>query len=561
MVVAKSSLGKQTISFGSRNYIAELESTITQGSGTSGSNHADTSTFPFDPTNGGKSEVRAVTIKETISTEEAAVFDDKIKELKDKGILTSSVVPFKANFPETNVSLKATAARDMASYDSGADFNFASLNGKTVLPCASLIEFLLILDSKISLKGDFSLNRGALISGGGELVTGATLNDHSTGRGIDIGTIGPSDTELYSTWGKNIDVNRKAFTLLLDTLNSMEDSFLPDLVVFDDRLADEFGMVTKHFDIDNSAVNKNAILQKKYPSLRKINFHPDDGHRDHFHIAFSPQRAGTYKDYYEYTGSADGNFTDFDGVASGTASSGSELFKNFINSQEKISNTNALYKALIDYGGFRPESAAIFMMIAERESRWGVGSFNGNLETGDYSIGLWQTNFYGVQDFIIRDIEVSIGTQGGISKKKYKGYKLLFKDWNTYDPKVNNITTAVAKMREFTTKGKPYSDPIMWTAIAQIAILKMQVQGYINNRGLNRRGWYFTPWGEYSGGPAYGWITKLKFKTAVEFYIKNNPGKTEEDLRKHCEPFIDNMIISAGKAVYQQWLSGQVFGE
>ena len=568
LIVSKSSLGKQSLSFGTRNFLAELENSITQGSGTSGSNHQDSSDFPFDPTNGGQSEVRPVTIKESLSTEEAKIFDDKITELKSKQIVSAANVPYKANFPQTNVSLKATAARDMADYVSAADFNFASFNGQTVLPCASLIELLLILDSKISLRGDFSLARGSsngspvdLVAGGKQITAGATLNDHSTGRGIDIGTIGPNDTELYSTWNKNIDVNRKAFTLLLDTLNSIEDSFLPDLIVFDDRLADEYGMVSKMFEIDNKDANKNAILQKKYPSLRKINFHPDAGHRDHFHIAFSPQRAGTYKDYYEYTGSPDGGSGDFEGVAGGDGGSGSELFKNFINSQEKISNTNALYKALIDYGGFRPESAAIFMMIAERESRWGVGSFNGNLGTGDYSIGLWQTNFYGVQDFIIRDIEVPVGTQGRMLNKKYKGYKLLFKDWNTYDPKVNTIATAVAKMTEFTTKGKPYSDPIMWTAIAQIAILKMQVQGYINNRGLNRRGWYFTPWGEYSGGPAYGWITKLKFKTAVEFYVKNNPGKTEEDLKKHCQPFIDNMIIAAGKAVYQQWLNGQVFGE
>ena len=567
LIVSKSSLGKQSLSFGTRNFLVELENSITQGSGTSGSNHQDSSDFPFDPTNGGQSEVRPVTIKESLSSEEAKIFDDKITELKSKRIVSAANVPYKANFPQTNVSLKATAARDMADYVSAPDFNFASFNGQTVLPCASLIELLLILDSKISLRGDFSLARGSsngspvdLVAGGRQITAGATLNDHSTGRGIDIGTIGPNDTELYSTWNKNIDVNRKAFTLLLDTLNSIEDSFLPDLIVFDDRLADEYGMVSGMFEIDNKAANKNAILQKKYPSLRKINFHPDAGHRDHFHIAFSPQRAGTYKDYYEYTGSPDGGSGNFEGVAGGDAGSSPELFISFINSQEKVSNTNALYKALIDYGGFKPESAAIFMMIAERESRWGVGSFNGNLGTGDYSIGLWQTNFLANEGvFLDKTIDVPISTRGGLIKKKYKGYQLLFKDHKTLE--IKNKTTALVKMRELGTTGKPYSDSTMWTAVAQIAILKMQVDGYINNRVLNRRGWYYTPWGEYSGGPAYGWITKLKFKTAVEFYVKNNPGKTEQDLKKHCEIFIENMIIPAGKAVFQQWLNGEVFGE
>lgn len=355
--------------------------------------HQDTSNFPFDPTRGGQSEVRAITIKEKLSEEEAKIFDKKIKELKDKGILTSHAVPYKANFPATNVSLKATDARDSADYVSSADFNFQSLNGLTVLPCASLIELMLALESKIRITGDFSLNRGALIAGGGQLKEGATLNDHSTGRGIDIGYIAPNDTEEYSTWAKNLDVNRKALTVLLDTLNAIDQSLHPDLIVFDDRLADEFGMARGMYEIDNKNANLNGILQKKYPNLRKIDFCPDDGHQNHFHIAFSPQRAGTYKDYTEYTPPSDGSSGDFEGVAGGQAGTQSEIFKNFMNSNEKISNTNALYKALIDYGGFRPETAAIFMMIAERESRIGVSSFNGNINTGDYSIGLWQTNF------------------------------------------------------------------------------------------------------------------------------------------------------------------------
>lgn len=402
MIVAKSSLGKQSLSFGTRNFLGELENGVQQG--TSGStDHQDTSNFLFDPTRGGQSETRVITLREKLSNEEAKVFDDKIKELKDKGIVRQGLaIPFEANFQQTSVSFKATGARDLPGYRTPADFNFASINGQSVLPCASLIELLLALDAKIKIQGDFSLYRKydekskytALIASGKEAVDGATLNDHSTGRGIDIGDIGASDTEMYSTWAKNLDVNRKAFTLLLDTLNAIDQSLHPDLIVFDDRLADEFGMAAKMYDIDNRNANLNGILQKKYPNLRKIDFHPDSGHQNHFHIAFSPQRAGTYQDYVDATTSTDGSSGEFDGVAGGAAGVQSEIFKNFMNSDAKITNTNALYKALIDYGGFRPESAAIFMAIAERESGgWGVGSFNGNIGTGDYSIGLWQTNF------------------------------------------------------------------------------------------------------------------------------------------------------------------------
>jgi len=166
MIVSKTSLGKKSLSFGTRDFISELENSITQGSGTTGDNHQDTENFTFDPTKGGQSEVRVITIKEALSNEEAKVYDEKIKEIRDKGIVTSKHVPYVANFPQTNVSLKATAARDLPSYVSQPDFNFAKFNGQTVLPCASLMELLLVLDSKIVIKGDFSLDRGALISGG-----------------------------------------------------------------------------------------------------------------------------------------------------------------------------------------------------------------------------------------------------------------------------------------------------------------------------------------------------------------------------------------------------------
>lgn len=145
-----------------------------------------------------------------------------------------------------------------------------------------------------------------------------------------------------------------------------------------------------------------------------------------------------------------------------------------------------------------------------------------------------------------------------MTKKKYRGYQLLFKDYKTLG--IKNKKTALDKINELGKSGKPYSDPVMWTPIAQLAILKMQIQDYLNNTVLNRRGFYFQAWGEYAGGPEYGWITKIKFNTAVEFYTKNNPGKTKEDLQALCQEIPKNMIIPAGKAVYAQWLQGEVFG-
>lgn len=51
---------------------------------------------------------------------------------------------------------------------------------------------------------------------------------------------------------------------------------------------------------------------------------------------------------------------------------------------------SALYNA-----GFRGRALAIMTAIAERESSFNPGAFNNNPSTGDYSVGLWQINYYG----------------------------------------------------------------------------------------------------------------------------------------------------------------------
>ena len=106
------------------------------------------------------------------------------------------------------------------------------------------------------------------------------------------------------------------------------------------------------------------------------------------------------------------------------------------------------------------------------------------------------------------------------------------------------------------TAGKKYADERLFNAATQVALLKSFVAQYTTR-------WKFTSWGEYSGGPEYGWITKLKFKTASDIYVKNNPGKTIKGLQNFCSPMIRNMLgqdYHKGKSVYSRWLEGEVFG-
>jgi hypothetical protein len=93
-------LGSNSLPYGSRNFFASLENNLQGGSGSpasnDSSNHEDSSDYNFDPTNGGQSEIRVYTLKEDLSQEEVSVFEDKIKELKSKGIAVNESIPFKA---------------------------------------------------------------------------------------------------------------------------------------------------------------------------------------------------------------------------------------------------------------------------------------------------------------------------------------------------------------------------------------------------------------------------------------------------------------------------------
>lgn len=542
----------------------------------SGQDHQDTSSFEFDPTKGGQTSERLYTAKEELSTEEISVFQEKLKELQSANIVGTSGIPYKTNAfssIDAGVTLSGTATRtsegvEIMEYTSKDDLK--SINGKHIYPCASLIEFLLAINEKIVFRagtsGGFSLNRGEMTAGG----NGVNINDHVCGRGIDIFIIGKDENNLIDTGKKNVKDNKKAFDILLETLSSMDESSLPDLVVFDDRLSKEYGILSGSYEIDtNKSSGVNGIIQKNYKNLKKVDFHANAAHQNHFHIAFSPQRAGSYSDYFEETSSGTSSAYPA-GLALAQIAEVPDLLTSRINSDEKIKDVDALYAALIGFGKFRPESAAIFCMLAERESHFGPGSFNGNLGTGDYSIGLWQINYFGNQKDIVKDITTYKVNSGGrtsstaVVTEKVKAYQLLFKDYKKLG--ITGIQTAVEKMQEIYAAegiggGKKYADERLFNAATQIGILKQFVSAYVSNKALNKRGWYYTSWGEYSGAPQYGWIRDLKFQTAVDIYLRNNPDKKIEDLKNHCAPLVENMISKSGKLVYKRWLEGEVFSD
>ena len=271
-IVARSSLGSTYVPYGSKDVSKELSDNLQGGSGSSASNnsqnHEDSSNFTFDPTNGGQSAVRVYTLKEDLSQEELSVFDDKIKELQSKNIISNEKIPYQTNvFKKLNqgITLKATSAAGDKGIEIDSSFQLERANNKHVYPCANLIEFLLAINTKIKLTGGFNLAR-EMMEGNGKVETGNRLNDHSSGRGIDCFHIGMLDSSLINLGLKNLENNKNALTILLEAMNALDQSLLPDLVVFDDRLANEFGIVSGKGEFTSGA---NGIIQNKYKNLKK----------------------------------------------------------------------------------------------------------------------------------------------------------------------------------------------------------------------------------------------------------------------------------------------------
>ena len=573
-IIAKSSLGKGGLSYGVPNYLAQAASIEENNLDDSTEEqdiedqHRDTGeSSVFDPTKNGTSEYRLITLKENLSPEEQVVFDQRIEALKATNVLTEKkytrILREARNF-NPNEWPRTTRSRGIEPEEIDRTVDYTTYNGKTVLPCASMIECLLYINSKIKVRGEFDLDRGWIKTSGGK---GSNLNDHVCGRGIDIFYVGESEDNLIYLGNKDVNKFKNALNILLPVLASMPPHLHPDLMVVHDGLADEYGIKKQVFEINTSKNKSNGILQKQYSMLEKIDFSPDEGHRDHIHLAFSPYRAGNYKDWAPSNPLNDLPFDEairagleLGSVTPPSASDIAQLFTTY-SPGTAVPNKDALYRSLIQYAGFTPEVSAIFMMLAERESNFQPGVFAADED--DYSIGLFQTNYSDTtiarekitsNSFIARVVQVSsLQSDGTIKNEQIKLWKLIIKDWQTLG--INNAKQAWDKIRELRLQGtgREQIDPRLFQPINQINLLVSYVRAYTKR-------WKFTSWGEYENGPEYGWINRTKFQTAVDYYIRNNPGKTKEDLVRWARPLLKNMIIEKSRTNFEAWLNGQTFG-
>ena len=577
--MSSGSLGKQGLGYNLPNVLTDL----TNSTGPDGTTHSDTE-GSFNPTTAASGASRPVTIVSLLTPEEKTIFDERLKQVVSTGIVSDvNQLAFtfratdSARIPSTS-AIYLTASRGVnnnANPILNADQSYWSgIDGKLAYTCASMVELLLCLGSSGSglyVKGSLGVSNGFTGAAQGDMADQGGVSDHTFGRAFDITMVGRSSSDAVSLSGSNIDVYRTAFNLLLAKLKTIPEYLHPDLIVIHDQLVTEYG-IGNGFEGDTTGPNA-ALIIKSYPELVRINFTGDAGHRDHIHMSFGPARAGSYENWTNSdTGSTNEGDPNTGDSPTGNASDLSELGKSFATTGVALKNKNALYKALVTYGGYSAEAAAIWMCVAERESNFSPGSFNGQVNnnagtpkgTSDYSIGLWQINFLGIPTLLTSDLTLASldSTNTKIVKETGRGYKLIDKDWQANGTR--DQTTAIAKMKEWykvnpkkpdgygISEGKSHSDPRLWNALTQMFLLPKLTD---NRKDM----WMWWNWGEYQGGPTSGWLAKLKFQTAVNYYIANNPGKTAEDLKSWVKRKGTDKNLPSSRVYLDRWLQGYVF--
>ena len=584
-------MGKQGLGFNLPNVLADLSSS----SGPDGTPHSDTA-GSFNPTTATSGATRPVTIVSELTPEEKTIFDERLKQVVSTGIVgdvNQLAFTFRATdsakIPSTS-QIYLTASRGVnnnANPVLNTDQSYWSkIDGKLAYTCASMVELLLCLGSSGSglyVKGSLGVTNGFTGAAQGDMSDQGGVSDHTFGRAFDINMVGRSSGDAVSLSGKNIDVYRTALNMLLAKLKTIPEYLHPDLIIIHDQLVTEYG-IGNGFEGDFTGTNA-ALIIKSYPELVRINFSGDAGHRDHIHMSFGPARAGSYENWTNSdTGSSNEGNPGGGDAPSGNAGDFSEIGKSFATTGVAIKNKNSLYKALVEFGGYSAPAAAIWMCVAERESNFSPGSFNGKVNrssetpkgTGDYSVGLWQVNFYGNPNLLTDEVILASidATNNTVVKEKGRGYKLIDKNWLANGTK--NQATAIAKMKEWykvnpkkpdgqgISEGKSHSDPRLWNAITQIFLLSKMTYN-------EKDKWMWTNWGEYyregNVGDAYdpdkrpppGWLRGLKFQTAVNYYVANNPGKTAEDLKLWVKRKGTDKNLRSSKEFLDRWLEGYVF--
>jgi hypothetical protein len=538
---------------------------------------------PGNPAIGG----RMVALSSKMTAEEKGWILERGKVLADTGLFEGRGSSLRSgwNFDIVN-GLTGITTKDGASDFPGVDPAINTINvsqetidapAETAYIAPALIEFLILLSSKITYYAGFGTSRWTDDTVKNHMVSNTSLSAHGFGRAVDISSVTTKDGITHDVWnsGGSVEVYRQFMEVLLPAINSMPMHLIPDLLGFAGPLQTEYG-VTNGKDADDAAI------KLRFPNLKYVRWYPADDHLNHIHIAFSPSRAGVYtgpggafttgstnlsQDEMRRRGPR--TTTPDPGIA--TPSNGGTLNSKFIQ-LSRTYGTQLIADEIYNLLNITcvPELAAIMTAISQREGN--VSTLNADILgdgdwNGDWSYGFLQNNLFGTHG----KLEVLVPYPTPI---KIHAWKLAAPAWQYFNLSSWEQWKGFIKdnfnqvgLESFTTTARSSSDDRIWYPINQVYMAYRFMCGrdptyplpLADRLGANgpEMQHVLTPWGDYGGvpgGPLFG----TKFRDAA--YVYRNSGKTEEDLKDWVRKYFaypGNGATSKSAPKVEDWLAGK----
>lgn len=195
---------------------------------------------------------------------------------------------------------------------------------------------------------------------------------------------------------------------------------------------------------------------------------------------------------------------------------------------------------------------------------------------GDWSLGLFQTNMiaHGQKDFFM-----PIPGPGETTK----GWKIGLADSqnyaiSTHAQAINKWTKLYLPFKNGTSTGArnelfDYVDERAWVPLNQAYMLYTTITGAVppsvmgeqEKLGYNQK-YIFSHWGNYRGGPYYGFISNVNYSIAKQIYV-NYTGRQESDLASWVLEMAEEIDAGANdggrsercKASIPEWIQGWTF--
>lgn len=410
------------------------------------------------------------------------------------------------------------------------------------------MELLLQLTNTIFISGNQGTFRTIIGSNFGALTAeNNSVSDHSFGRGFDIDMVGDTPNGAINLVS-SLDAYRRGLDMFLSTLQKLPRELHPDLIIVHDQLASELGILEKNLE------DATAAVRVKYKGLSPyINFKADTSHRNHIHISFSAQRAGSF-----LTPAMIAPVMELpSGEIRTIGNIQLDLFKtNYFDKPNEALTPDEVMFLLSTCGLFSDEVSAIFVGLGQRESNWRPGALNEAKKNGqgDFSFGAFQCNLlpnaHGEKTFMLK-----YNATGQPFEDSVLGYKLAY----AVDSD-NNKATLKQKVLDKATKATidkrifvPYNQAWMLgtTAAGEIQVAKAASGKLIDS-------YVFSAWGDYETktGPRsiVGSIFDVKFSIVLAAYELK--GKKEDTLKSWIRKKFKNQ---KPYDYIEQWMSGTVF--